>query len=127
MVSATASTVMILVSNARYSALIGIAADVKGAFMNGNIQSQEGLEVTDFPSGVPTYTGHFHKPHTVCIITLFLAREYCLAMQDLVFIFCVQFTCLCFRLSSVSRRFDMLGHPTRRPCQRRVSRNSYIV
>ena len=32
-------------------------ADIQGAFMNDNIQSQEGLEVTDFPANIPTYTG----------------------------------------------------------------------
>lgn len=40
-------------------------ADVKGAFMNDNIQCREGLEASDFVPHIPTYTGHFHKPHTV--------------------------------------------------------------
>ena len=43
-----------------------VIADVRGAFMNDNIRSQEGLEASDFPSNMPVYTGHFHKPHTVC-------------------------------------------------------------
>ena len=36
--------------------------------MNDNIQSQEGLDVSEFPSNIPTYTGHFHKPHTVRLL-----------------------------------------------------------
>lgn len=40
-------------------------ADVKGAFMNDNIRSKEGLAVSLFPSKMRIFSGHFHKPHTI--------------------------------------------------------------
>ncbi|KAA6423047.1 MAG: hypothetical protein FRX49_07035 [Trebouxia sp. A1-2] len=40
-------------------------ADVMGAMMNESFQAKEGLPPDLFPEGVPTYTGHYHKPHTV--------------------------------------------------------------
>ncbi|KAL0053768.1 hypothetical protein WJX82_010500 [Trebouxia sp. C0006] len=40
-------------------------ADVMGAMMNESFQAKEGLPPDLFPDGVPTYTGHYHKPHTV--------------------------------------------------------------
>jgi DNA repair exonuclease SbcCD nuclease subunit len=40
-------------------------ADVRGAWMNDNIQSRDGLDVTSFPPAIPIYSGHFHKPHLV--------------------------------------------------------------
>ena len=43
-------------------------ADVRGALMNDNMQSKEGLEVSAFPPRVPVFSGHFHKPHTVSVI-----------------------------------------------------------
>lgn len=36
-----------------------------GAFMNENFQAREGLPPSLFPASVPTYMGHYHKPHTV--------------------------------------------------------------
>ncbi len=36
-----------------------------GAMMNESFQAKEGLPPDLFPEGVPTYTGHYHKPHTV--------------------------------------------------------------
>jgi hypothetical protein len=42
-------------------------ADVRGAYMNDNMRSKEGLDVTCFPKDLPIYSGHFHKPHTVRI------------------------------------------------------------
>lgn len=39
--------------------------DVKGALMNDNIRSREGMDITAFPYNVPIYSGHFHKPHQV--------------------------------------------------------------
>ena len=36
-----------------------------GAMMNESFQAKEGLPPDLFPDGVPTYTGHYHKPHTV--------------------------------------------------------------
>jgi hypothetical protein len=54
-----------LLNNRYISKLLVDIVDVRGAYMNDNIQSREGLEVTDFPSNLPIYTGHFHKPHTV--------------------------------------------------------------
>ena len=43
-------------------------ADIKGALMNDGWRSKEGLEITDFPSKLPIYSGHFHKPHVVRIL-----------------------------------------------------------
>jgi hypothetical protein len=40
-------------------------ADVRGAYMNDGIRSREGLDVDAFPKGMPIFSGHFHKPHTV--------------------------------------------------------------
>ena len=40
-------------------------ADVKGAFMNDNIRSKEGIDISTFPPNLPMFSGHFHKPHTV--------------------------------------------------------------
>jgi DNA repair exonuclease SbcCD ATPase subunit len=40
-------------------------ADVRGAYMNDGMRSREGIEMSFFPSGVPIYSGHFHKPHTM--------------------------------------------------------------
>ncbi len=45
-------------------------ADVKGAFMNDNMRSKEGLDISSFPINVPIYSGHFHKPHTVRLSTM---------------------------------------------------------
>lgn len=40
-------------------------ADVKGAYMNDNMRSMDGLDITRFPKDLPIYSGHFHKPHTI--------------------------------------------------------------
>ncbi|KAL3150757.1 hypothetical protein ABBQ32_000532 [Trebouxia sp. C0010 RCD-2024] len=40
-------------------------ADVMGAMMNEAFQAKEGLPPDLFPDRVPTYTGHYHKPHVV--------------------------------------------------------------
>ncbi|KAJ1441119.1 hypothetical protein B484DRAFT_476493, partial [Ochromonadaceae sp. CCMP2298] len=40
-------------------------ADVRGAMMNDNMVSKEGLEISDFPKNIPIFSGHFHKPHIV--------------------------------------------------------------
>jgi hypothetical protein len=40
-------------------------ADVAGASLNDAHQARDGLPPRLFPPGVPTYTGHYHKPHTV--------------------------------------------------------------
>jgi DNA repair exonuclease SbcCD nuclease subunit len=40
-------------------------ADVRGASMNDNIISRRGLRASLFPRDLPTYSGHFHKPHVV--------------------------------------------------------------
>jgi hypothetical protein len=47
-------------------------ADVRGAMMNDNMQSKEGLEVHHFPVNIPIFSGHFHKPHTVRLLLLLL-------------------------------------------------------
>jgi hypothetical protein len=36
-----------------------------GAFMNESFQAKDGLPPDAFPELIPTYTGHYHKPHTV--------------------------------------------------------------
>ena len=36
-----------------------------GAMMNEAFQAKAGLEPDLFPDDIPTYTGHYHKPHTV--------------------------------------------------------------
>lgn len=36
-----------------------------GAMMNEAFQAKEGLPPGLFPQDVPTYTGHYHKPHVV--------------------------------------------------------------
>ncbi len=36
-----------------------------GAFVNETFQAREGFKPDLFPEGVPTFMGHYHKPHTV--------------------------------------------------------------
>ena len=33
--------------------------------MNDGISSHSGIPRSAFPEGVPTFSGHFHKPHTI--------------------------------------------------------------
>ena len=40
-------------------------ADVRGAYMNDGMRSRDGLDISSFPPGLPIYSGHFHKPHTM--------------------------------------------------------------
>ncbi|KAK9831419.1 hypothetical protein WJX81_003210 [Elliptochloris bilobata] len=40
-------------------------ADVLGAFVNETFQAREGLPPELFPAEIPTYLGHYHKPHMV--------------------------------------------------------------
>jgi hypothetical protein len=37
--------------------------------MNDNIVSNGGVSPRVFPSNIPVYTGHFHKPHVVARTT----------------------------------------------------------
>jgi hypothetical protein len=39
--------------------------DVQGASLNDACQARDGVPPSVFPKGVPVYTGHYHKPHTV--------------------------------------------------------------
>jgi hypothetical protein len=39
--------------------------DVQGASLNDACQARDGVPPSLFPKGVPVYTGHYHKPHTV--------------------------------------------------------------
>lgn len=39
--------------------------DIKGAAMNDGVSSRSGIPRSAFPDGVPAFSGHFHKPHTV--------------------------------------------------------------
>ena len=36
-----------------------------GAFVNETFQAREGLPPELFPEAIPTYLGHYHKPHLV--------------------------------------------------------------
>ncbi len=36
-----------------------------GAFMNNTFQATDGLNADLFPQNIPTFTGHYHRPHTV--------------------------------------------------------------
>lgn len=40
-------------------------ADIAGASMNGNTLSLRGLSPQIFPKSLPTFSGHFHKPHSL--------------------------------------------------------------
>lgn len=33
--------------------------------MNNTFQATDGLSASTFPDTIPTYTGHYHKPHVV--------------------------------------------------------------
>lgn len=33
--------------------------------MNDGVSSHSGIPRSAFPDGVPTFSGHFHKPHTI--------------------------------------------------------------
>lgn len=39
--------------------------DITGASMNDGVSSHAGIPRSAFPSNVSTFSGHFHKPHTV--------------------------------------------------------------
>lgn len=39
--------------------------DIRGAAMNDGVCSRAGLARSAFPSGVPVFSGHFHKPHSI--------------------------------------------------------------
>ncbi|CAN0237551.1 unnamed protein product, partial [Hapterophycus canaliculatus] len=52
-------------ANARSSRAIFCHVDIKGAAMNDGVSSNSGIPRSAFPEGVPTFSGHFHKPHTV--------------------------------------------------------------
>jgi hypothetical protein len=38
---------------------------VVGAQVNETFQSANGLDPSAFPATMPTYTGHYHRPHVV--------------------------------------------------------------
>lgn len=51
-----------------YQALVSAVfchVDVRGAPMNDNTASRRGLRPSVFPPHLPTFSGHFHKPHRV--------------------------------------------------------------
>ncbi|CAM9298178.1 unnamed protein product [Scytosiphon promiscuus] len=50
---------------ARGARAIFCHVDIKGAAMNDGVSSNSGIPRSAFPEGVPTFSGHFHKPHTV--------------------------------------------------------------
>ncbi|KAK9830414.1 hypothetical protein WJX72_011641 [[Myrmecia] bisecta] len=45
-------------------------ADVLGAMMNETFQARHGISPDLFPTDARTYTGHYHKPHTVAGTTI---------------------------------------------------------
>ena len=69
--ASTMKSIMSSVPHRNDISMIYCHADIRGAFMNDGMRSQEGLEVTDFPPSIPVYSGHFHKPHTVSIIKFY--------------------------------------------------------
>jgi len=42
-----------------------VHADIAGARYNTRQQAHVGLDTKDFPADIPTYSGHYHLPHTV--------------------------------------------------------------
>lgn len=36
-----------------------------GAIVHGNTKAEEGLDPDALPTGIPIYSGHYHKPHIV--------------------------------------------------------------
>ena len=60
------STTLLTSINENEISMIFCHADVKGAFMNDGIRSRDGIDVEIFPKNIPIFSGHFHKPHTVC-------------------------------------------------------------
>ncbi len=57
--------------------------DVRGAAMNDNILSRRGLQPSTFPAQLPTYSGHFHKPHRVprCPVT-YIGSPYQVSLSE---------------------------------------------
>ena len=68
-------------NNSEGVSMIFCHADVKGAFMNDNMRSREGMDISLFPKHIPIFSGHFHKPHTVsCLfICCLILVEYSLS------------------------------------------------
>ena len=60
----------------KQSTAIFVHADVTGAYMNDMIVSTGGVHPSVFPPHKPTYSGHFHKPHTVTSRKNNVAIEY---------------------------------------------------
>lgn len=57
--------IIISLSLSRVVRAIFCHVDIKGAAMNDGVSSHAGIPRSAFPSDVPTFSGHFHKPHTV--------------------------------------------------------------
>ena len=57
--------------------------DVRGAAMNDNTLSRRGLQPSTFPAHLPTYSGHFHKPHRVprCPVT-YIGSPYQISLAE---------------------------------------------
>jgi len=51
-------------SQLKVTAIFG-HADITGGFLNEAHQARDGLPPSLFPPSIPTYMGHYHKPHTV--------------------------------------------------------------
>ncbi|CAM9204630.1 unnamed protein product, partial [Laminaria digitata] len=60
-----AMTTLLGSEEARGARAIFCHVDIRGASMNDGVSSHSGIPRSAFPDGVPTFSGHFHKPHTI--------------------------------------------------------------
>lgn len=61
----TAMEAVLSSDEARNARVIFCHVDITGASMNDGVSSHAGIPRSAFPSNVSTFSGHFHKPHTV--------------------------------------------------------------
>ena len=50
--------------------------DIVGAWMNGRMKADHGLMTSEIPEGVPAYTGHYHRPHSVDDRVVYVGSQY---------------------------------------------------
>ena len=58
-----------------YMALF-LHVDIIGAWMNGLVKAERGIMVSELPGNIPTYTGHYHRPHTVEEAVVYVGSQY---------------------------------------------------
>eukprot|EP00897_Mesotaenium_endlicherianum_P010219 jgi/Mesen1/9225/ME000591S08544 len=57
--------------------------DIVGAFMNEAFQAKSGLDPSVFPSHLPVYTGHYHRPHRVGTTSIeYIGSPYQVSMSE---------------------------------------------